>query len=203
MLKPLLCLFLAAGAGIATATTITADLNLCNSGLCAIDGIDPGTVVAKVVAADVSGGIDFTITTQNPGWLLWDGGLFGFNALTGGTLVLPSGYSSAGSGNEDGFGKFQYRINGPTSGGLAARGVTTFTFSVTGLQTSDFVKNAGGRLFAAHIGVPDGTCNGGPCEAVTGFATDSGVQVPEPGTLTLSGSVMIALGWVVRKKRRG
>jgi hypothetical protein len=176
---------------------------LCNSGLCAIDGIDPGTVVAQVVATDVSGGIDFTVTTQNPGWLLWDGGLFGFNAAAGGTLVLPSGYSSAGSGNEDGFGTFQYRINGPTSGGLAANGVTSFSFNVTGLQTSDFVTNAGGHLFAAHIGVPDGECNGGPCANLTGFVTDSEAHAPEPGTLTLLGSALIALGWSVRKKKRG
>ncbi len=201
MLKPLLCLFLAVGAGAATATPITADLNLCNSALCAIDGIDPGTVVAKVVAADVSGGIDFMITTQDPGWLLWDGGFFGFNAPAGGSLVLPAGYSSAGSGNEDGFGAFQYRIKGPAQGGLAANGVTVFTFTVLGLQTSQIVENASGHRFAAHVGVPDGTCGGGPCAGLTGFVTDDSTQAPEPGSLALFGGALIGLGCMFPRKR--
>jgi hypothetical protein len=203
MLKPLVFLLLAGGVGIALATPMTAELSLCNSGLCAIDGIDPGTVVAEVTATDVGGGIDFTVTTRNPDWLLWDGGLFGFNAPAGGTMVLPEGYSDAGSGNEDGFGVFQYRINGPTKGGLAANGVTVFSFSVNGLQTSQILPNADGHSFAAHIGVPDGTCNGGPCEAVTGFATDSVTHAPEPGTLMLLGSALIGLGWISRRERRG
>jgi hypothetical protein len=202
MLKLLLCLLPALCALTATAATITADLNLCNSALCAVDGIDPGTVVARVVAADVAGGIDFTITTQNSGWLLWDGGFFGFNAPAGGLLVLPAGYSSAGSGNEDGFGAFQYRINGPTKGGLAQNGATVFTFGVIGLRTSQIEANAGGHRFAAHIGVPEGACGGEPCAGVTGFVTDEAAQAPEPRSLALMGTVLIGLGCSLRRRRR-
>jgi hypothetical protein len=201
MFKLLWVVLLVAFSGVAMATPVlSVDLNLCNAGLCAIDGIDIGTVVVKVFAEEVAGGINFTVATQNPGWLLWDGGLFGFNAASGGTLVLPPGFTSAGSGNEDGFGAFAYRINGPTAGGLGGAGVPSLSFSVTGLQLSDLTPNGKGHLFAAHVGVPGGTCGGGgTCAALTGFVTD-GAQVPEPGTFGLLGGALIVLGSVVRRR---
>jgi hypothetical protein len=128
--------------------------------------------------------------------------VFGFDAPAGGTLVLPAGYTSAKSGEEAGFGVFEYRINGPTKGGLEENGVAAFTFGVTGLQTSQIVKNERGHRFVAHIGVPDGKCEGEPCEAVTGFASDAAAHAPEPGTLALLGSALIGLGWFLRGRRR-
>jgi hypothetical protein len=202
MFKLLLVVLLLAFAGVAAATPVlNVDLNLCNTGLCAIDGIDVGTALANVVAQDTASGISFTVTTLDPGWLLWDGGLFAFHAPAGGTLVLPSGYSSGGPGHEDGFGLFQYTINGPTAGGLAASGVTTFNFSVTGLQLSDILPNSSGFRFAAHIGVPGGTCGGGPCAGLTGFVTE-GAAVPEPGTYGLLGGALMVLGCFLRRRAR-
>jgi hypothetical protein len=95
MFKPLAAVLLIALAGVASATPIlNVDLNLCNPYLCAIDGIDIGTVVAKVSATDTASGMDITVTTQDPDWLLWDGKLFAFNAPEGGTLTLPAAKAS-------------------------------------------------------------------------------------------------------------
>jgi hypothetical protein len=202
MFKQLSVVLLIAFAGVASATPVlNVDLNLCNPYLCAIDGIDIGTVVAKVSATDTASGMSITVTTQDPGWLLWDGGLFGFNAPAGGTLVLPAGYANGGSGHEDGFGLFQYTINGPTAGGLASAGVTSLTFGVTGLHLSQIVENADGHMFAAHVGVPNGTCGGGPCATgVTGFVTE-GAHTPEPGTFGLLGAALIGFGCLARRYR--
>jgi hypothetical protein len=200
MLKKLSVFVLLMFAGVAGATPLVVDLSICNSALCAIDGIDPGDVLATVSAEDVTGGINFTVTTRDPGWLLWDGKLFAFNAADGGNLALPVGYESVGPLEVDGFETFQYVINGPTAGGLAANGVTTFSFSVTGLRLSDLTPNAGGYLFAAHIGVPDGTCDGGPCAGLTGFVAD-GEPVPEVGTLEMFGGALIAFGVLVKRYR--
>ncbi len=196
MLKPFSVVLLIALAGVANATPVlNVDLNLCNSGLCGAGGIADGIVVAKVSATDTAAGLSITVDTQDPGWVLWGQGLFGFNAKTGGTLVLPNGYDDAGSGNEDGFGTFQYRINGPRAGGLAANGLTNFSFIVTGLQVSDIVPNPSGHLFAAHIGV----LNGGK----TGFVTDGpqAEAVPEPGTFGLLGAALIGFGFLARRFR--
>jgi hypothetical protein len=138
-----------------------------------------------------------------PGWqgqFHQDGKLLAFNAAAGGNLALPEGYESVGPLEVDGFETFQYVINGPTAGGLAANGVTTFSFSVTGLRLSDLTPNAGGYLFAAHIGVPDGTCDGGPCAGLTGFVAD-GEPVPEVGTLEMFGGALIAFGVLVKRYR--
>jgi hypothetical protein len=145
---------------------------------------------------------------------------FGFNAVAGGS-ILPltlgsssgevSGATLGGSGNEDGWGKFDYNFqtgvsggskggNCTVTGGSASAGCTfSFTVDGTGLTLADFeVASSGGNgsgLFAGHAASPSQSGYEGSPQAVT---------VPEGSSIPMLGACGLALlGSMAMKRRLG
>jgi len=129
-------------------------------------------------------------------------GMFGFNIQNGAAVTvsgLPAGDSVIGSNQMSSFGTFQVVINGPN----AAHAVSSLTFTVSLVSgsfssVSQFVTNSDGHTFAAHVWTPTVTADGN----LTGFVTDGSNPVPEPGSLALLGSGMMALGGWFRRRRK-
>ena len=175
--------------------------------------------------------IDITLTgntlhvvvTTLPGFGIFGNGAgngaFGFNvvgstAVTFANILPNSGGGACNSGNGgnfDGFGGFELSLEC----GSASQNISSLSFDLTRPGTpftseNDIVEdNAGGNNFAAHICVRDGD----GCSA-TGFATTGGgsgagpggvavtaTQVPEPSSVLLIGSGLLALARYARRKR--
>jgi hypothetical protein len=198
------------GAQVASAGTMSWDLNVCNSALQAVNacaGPAPATVNAILNPAATQ--ITLTLTAGT-GFKLWDGGIFGFN--WSGPAITASLDSSTGTkspyavtadngSNLDGFGTFTNAwdlvtkgVGGSSNGPLSL----TFTLAGTGLSFSDFTPNNKGQLFASHIATFQT-----PGTVVTGFVADGPTppNVPEPVTYVLVGGGLIGLT-AARKLRR-
>lgn len=151
----------------------------------------PGTVFATVSLTTVGNNISATVT-GGPGFSLFgQGGMVGFNVAgnTTGLAIsgLASGFSYSGGGQMDGFGNFQVVIDGPQ----ASQNVSSVSFTVSRTDGFTSVNQLG--PFVAHV-YADG--NG-----LTGFAGGGGGEVPEPGTLALLGSGLLAVGGFLRRRK--
>lgn len=116
-------------------------------------------------------------------------------------------YGDGGSGNEDGFGSFNQKIDSGDGSPASRSSLITIQLTDTsGTWASDMsvlIGNASGNAVAAHIfSCPLGI--GGDCS--TGFATSVGggreQKVPEPGILSLLGIGLLGLGTVALRRRR-
>jgi hypothetical protein len=125
-----------------------------------------------------------------------------------GTLADGNPYPQAahpatqGSGNMDGFGSFNFRVN--TFNGLAT---TSGTFTITGTGTSwteaNFLTaNNNGNLVAAQMGfcVTPCTTDHGPFTGGTGFAVGT-PAVPEPSTWAMMILGFAGVGLLAYRRR--
>jgi hypothetical protein len=187
----------------AFASPVTYDLTIdhCSSPGC---GKSPfGTVVLQQVGANT---VKVTVNLST-GYSLIETGLntFVFDVAGSATIAgLTSGYAAAmpapGVYHQDGFGDFPYAIEctGCGNGGSAPLGSTlTFTVTETGLTPAGFISNGTTKgtpaVFSADVLAPNG--NTGP------VGTDiPNAQAPEPASMALFGTGLLAIGAFVRKR---
>jgi hypothetical protein len=161
-----------------------------------------GTVTVTFSA----GVVHVAIATNSPYGVFGNNDTFGFNVVGTTTGVTMSNFSNGlfngngGSGNEDGWGSFAFRVDGP--GGSSAVSSLSFDVTRTGdpfTSTADIEAGQSGSnapgftVFALHV--RDNT-SGNTGFAGVGQATP---QVPEPASLMLMGS---GLGLLATRFRR-
>ena len=145
----------------------------------------------------VQSGADVKVTfSMNAGYaLVLNGGDLGFTttgglALHGNSLNNFSINGLSASLKPNGtIGSFTFDFLYKTSVSGGQQFPTSLTFTISNAQVSQFTG------FGAHFGVLDGR----GCSR-TGFATGSSSVVPEPGTISLLGTGLLALGGIVRRR---
>lgn len=151
-----------------------------------------------------------TVNLLNGDKLIGDGignghSTFVFDVAGAATIaVLTPGYTGQplGSYHQDGFGYFPYAIDCNSSGtphcgpgGSAPVGGTlSFTVTETGLTPAGFISN-GGAIFSADILSYNG--NTGP---VGTNMPNTPTTTPEPASMALFGTGLLAIGALVRKR---
>lgn len=153
-------------------------------------------------------------------YLMGDGGTAAVNvnaatwtlgATTGSNsfpVFSPGPYSDGGSGNEDGFGSFNQKIDsfdGFTSASTEIVVSLTNTSGTWADASSVLTGNASGHSVAIHAFACKDPCTTTEGAALTGFATNGGGgtvtgEVPEPGSIILLGSAMLLAGVKLRKR---
>jgi hypothetical protein len=168
------------------------------------------TVVAPCGTVTVTGTttLHVVISMNSPFGVFSNNDTFGFNVVGSTAGLAMSNFSNSsfdgtgGSGNEDGWGTFAFRVSGP--GGSS--GVSTLSFDVTRTGgftgPSDIEAGATGgngyTVFGLHV-----TNNASP-KALTGFAgVDLAAPVPEPGSILLLSTVLLGVCMATRKGIKG
>jgi len=156
--------------------------------------------------------VDVTVQLNSPNWFIKSGAgasqAFGFNAngvVVGDITVdvhtptLAPAAGPIGGFHMDGAGFFAFGINCPGCGnGTGDAFNTNIVFHVADATIADFVANSSGNAFAADIFSNDdlgGTGN-------TGLVSTGLSPVPEPSSLLLFGTSMVALRMVGRRLKR-
>jgi len=214
---------LVGAASKASASTVTFDLTgTDNPGMLTCS---PASPCVQVILSTSGTHATFTVSSLLKGWVV---DKFGFDAKSGSPLTVipltlgagsnaPTGEINAasphfglnGTGNEDGWGTFNYNFltgkNGGSSGGdcVVTGGVPdlgcTFSFTVFATSTlslADFeIPSSGGNgsgFFADHMASTSKSGYGG-----------SPVLLPEPATLTLFGSGFLGIAALIRRRQSG
>jgi hypothetical protein len=199
MMLPILVAF---GAQIASADLFNITTDNSGGALCSV-AVSCGTVTVTGTST-----LHVAIALNSPFGIFGNKNTFGFNVVGTTTGVAMSNFSNGlfngngGSGNEDGWGSYNFRVDGP--GGSSA--VSSLSFDVTrtgnpftgpsGIEAGGSGGN-GTTVFAMHIR--------NNTTGFTGFAGVSGSttppsQVPEPTSIVLLGTLIGASFWA-RKRR--
>jgi hypothetical protein len=202
LLKWMLPMVAAFGTQIASADVFNITTDNSGGSLCSV-ATPCGTVTVTGTTT-----LHVVIALNAPRVVFGNNDAFGFNVVGSTAGLTMSNFSNAGydgnggSGNEDGWGTFQFRVDGPPS----PSGVSTLSFDVTrtggfsgpsGIEAGATGAN-GFTTFAMHVS--NGLTGGA---ALTGYAgvTPGTSTVPEPTSVLLFGSM---IGLVCRSayKRR-
>jgi hypothetical protein len=187
------------------ADTATWDLTNCNiASLCQPGGI--GTVTLSTAGQNASEVIDVTLSLISGYGLFGSGkgsGAFGFNfsgndAGVGITNISNPFSFNGNSGQMDGFGSFEFIINGP----VAAHATSPLSFTVTcaggctsvsQLFTEISSGGSGSTPFVAQVRNNQ--------TGLTGFAgATPSSPTPEPASLMLMGSGLLGIAGLVRRR---
>ncbi|MHB1092342.1 PEP-CTERM sorting domain-containing protein [Thiobacillus sp.] len=169
----------------------TVDVSLINSTMASVT-FTSLTNSGNIYLMGDGGSVAVNVNATN--WTL--GSITGSNAGTGFT---PGTYSDGGTGNEDGFGSFNQKIN--TFDGFT-HSSDTISFSLTnisgtwGSDAAVLAPNSGGSLAAAHIFVTTSPASTSNTALATGFAA----SVPEADTYAMLLAGLGLVGLAARRK---
>jgi len=171
-----------------------------------------------VTLLQIGTAVDVTVQLNSPNWFIKTGAgafqAFGFNAngVVGGditvdphTPALAAAAGPAGGFHMNGAGFFDFGINCPTcANGAPGRFNTDILFHVADATIADFVENSSGSAFAADIFSNNlNGLNGTGNTGVVSTGLETGLEpVPEPSSLLLFGTSMVALRMVGRRLKR-
>jgi hypothetical protein len=169
-----------------------------------------GTIFGSITLTDTAAGVDFDISVKNGAAFNFNGnGLSTFSFSVDKTLVagdfsgLPSGFSPViPNANQDGFGDFTAGVDNSNHGTSTA----DITFSVAGLNFSDFIKSVNGSpnvFFAIDIQGPN-TKTGliGLVDNDTQINPTVGGTTPLPAAAWLFGSVFGGGALLLRRRKK-
>jgi hypothetical protein len=192
---------------VAQASSVTYYLNQSNENILFPDGTNYATVKIEDVGSD----IQFTVAVV-PG-AFSEGTNFGFQSfgfnlapsapsLLGGIFVLPTGWSATAGTNQDGFGNFDWVVDG--TGGSRQSPLIFSIQNVAGdtlasyFDLSSGTAGEGNQYFAGHIAgfnAPPGT------NVTSAFIGGGTSVVPLPATAWLLLSGVAGLGALARRRR--
>jgi hypothetical protein len=218
-------LMLAAGSATLASTCTTASTTSCSIDLTVTNGFAPSGTVYGTVTLTLNGNGTISVDVATAANYGLHNAVFGFNLASGVVLsnATVNSYTFAGSnpgtpsfgagGQMDGFGMFTKEFTGGTG---SSSDYTDLKFTLSGhdgnsstgfTAVSDFIKGNGtgaSNFFAGQIAFLPTGCTGWVGNAGSangGGATQCvGTPVPEPGTLTLFGGGLLALGGLIRRK---
>ena len=190
---------LLAGAQPADALQFDLTVDHCTGG-CGTPPFGTVTLVQNGTAVDV------TVHLNSPNWFIKTGAgdsqAFGFNAngvVVGDITVgahTPTLAAAAGPFHMDGAGNFAFGINCPTCGNGAPDAFNTnILFHVVDATIADFGNAFAADIFSNNLNGLNGNGN-------TGVVSTGLSPVPEPSSLLLLGTSMVALRMVGRRLKR-
>jgi hypothetical protein len=188
----------------AIGSEVSYSLSQPNSGLAAfpspygtvtIDVASGGSSTATITATALSnstfsyGFVDGGTVALNTTALVTAFNVTSFTSPTGGTPTF-----SSSTGNEDGFGSFNFKLDQGNSSTPLTKVVFTITQAGTWADASSVVTgNNSGNSVGGHLGAyANGDFNA--MAASTGFANGDPVSSPEPSTMIIGLSSMFGLG---------